>query len=219
MTDNNKHSGEAEKIEIKDGNGTEEVLSEAEELAKEIGEELDGPQEEAIEGTEDEIKADPEGDTGSGKAAEEPSEESKAAEAEAQESERYMRLMAEFQNYKKRVAKENADTRAYANKKIVTELLTVVDNFERALETTPADDIEGYEKGMAMIFEQLKTVLQNSGLKEIEAIGEEFDPAVHNAVMNEDSEEHESGKVSKVLQKGYTLNGKVIRPAMVAVAK
>lgn len=143
----------------------------------------------------------------------------KESDAVAQEKDRYMRLMAEFQNYKKRVANEKSDIHAYANEKIITELVEVLDNFERALENDPASDSEAYAKGMSMIFDQMKTVLVKAGLEEVEALGVEFDPTVHNAVMTEDSEEYESGKVSKVLQKGYTLNKKVIRPAMVTVTK
>ncbi|MBQ6622504.1 MAG: nucleotide exchange factor GrpE [Mogibacterium sp.] len=148
--------------------------------------------------------------------AEAPAEE-KTPEPE-KESERYMRLMAEFQNYKKRVAKEKSDIRSYANEEIIGELLAVLDNFERALANDPTADAEGYAKGMELIFTQMKTVLEKAGLAEVEALGEDFDPSKHNAVMTEDSEEYDSGKVSKVLQKGYSLNKKVIRPAMVAVA-
>lgn len=138
--------------------------------------------------------------------------------AEEQESERYMRLMAEFQNFKRRAAREKSDIHAYANEKIVGELLPVLDNFERALSTN-TEDIEGYAKGMELIFTQLKTALEHAGLEEIPALGEEFDPNVHNAVMTEDSEEHEDGHISKVLQKGYKLKDKVIRPSMVAVVR
>ena len=137
------------------------------------------------------------------------------AEPEEDENSRYLRLMAEFQNYKKRVAKEKQDLYSYANEKIVTELLAVVDNFERALQQEAGD--EGFKEGMELIFKQLGDVLEKSGLKEIEALGEDFDPNLHNAVMTEESEEYESGKVSGVLQKGYTLNGKVIRASMVKV--
>lgn len=138
--------------------------------------------------------------------------------AEEQESERYMRLMAEFQNFKRRAAREKADIHAYANEKIVSELLPVLDNFERALGTS-YDDMEGFAKGMELIFQQLSTALEHAGLAEIPALGEEFDPNVHNAVMTEDSEEHEDGHISKVLQKGYKLNDKVVRPSMVAVVR
>lgn len=150
----------------------------------------------------------------------ESSEESKAPEQseEEKESERYMRLMAEFQNFKKRAAKEKTDIHAYANEKLMNELLPVLDNFERALDTK-TDDVESYAKGMELIFQQMKTALENHGLKEIEALGADFDPNLHSAVMTEESDEYESGKVSKVLQKGYELNGRVIRPSMVAVVK
>lgn len=141
--------------------------------------------------------------------------EKKAADAE----DRYMRLMAEFQNYKKRVAREKQDIRSFANEKIVTELLQVIDSFERALENDPSADAEAYAKGMSLIYEQLKKALTDAGLEEIESLGEDFDPKLHNAVMTQESEEYESGKVVNVLQKGYKLNSKVIRPAMVAVSK
>ena len=148
--------------------------------------------------------------------------EDKAAEeekkAEEQESERYMRLMAEFQNFKRRAAREKSDIHAYANEKIIGELLPVLDNFERALDTK-SEDVEGYAKGMELIFTQLRTALEHAGLAEIPAMGEEFDPNVHNAVMTEDSEEIEDNHISKVRQKGYKLNDKVIRPSMVAVVR
>ena len=154
---------------------------------------------------------------------EEPAEESAAeTEAPAEAAEpaeaddaKYLRLLAEFQNYKKRTEKEKTDLYSYANEKIMTELLEVLDNFERALEQEAGD---GFKEGMELIFTQLTNVLTKAGLAEITALGEDFDPNVHNAVMAEETEEYESGKVSGVMQKGYTLNGKVIRPSMVKVA-
>ena len=139
--------------------------------------------------------------------------------ADEKDSERYLRLLAEFQNFKKRSAKEKSDIHAYANEKIIGDLLPILDNFERALASNAIDDPEAYAKGMSMIFEQMKTALEKAGLQEIEALGKEFNPNMHNAVVSEESDEHESGHVSKELQKGYTLNGKVVRPTMVAVAK
>jgi len=147
-------------------------------------------------------------------AAEEKKEE-KEAEPEEDGDAKYLRLMADFQNYKKRVEKEKKDLYSYANEKLVTELLAVLDNFERAL--AHEDSGDGFKEGMEMIFKQLMDVLEKSGLAEIAALGEDFDPNFHNAVMTEETEEYESGKVSGVLQKGYTLNGKVIRPSMVKV--
>lgn len=128
----------------------------------------------------------------------------------------YMRLMADFQNFKRRTEKEKSDIYAFANEKIVSELLNVIDNFERALLHGTAGD--SFAEGMNMIFKQLQGVLEQAGVKEIEALGLDFDPNFHNAVMTEDSTEYESGKVTEVLQKGYTLNSKVIRPSMVKVA-
>ena len=149
----------------------------------------------------------------------EASEEQQAAEEQKAPEEdsdaRYLRLMADFQNYKRRVEKEKSDLYSYANEKLVTELLDVLDNFERALGQGESGD--GFVEGMEMIFKQLLGVLEKSGLAEITALGEEFDPNFHNAVMTEETDEYESGKVSGVLQKGYTLNGKVIRPSMVKV--
>ena len=151
-------------------------------------------------------------ETGSGEA----EKAEKTEEAEEDANARYMRLLAEFQNYKKRVEKEKSGLYSYANEKIMTELLQVMDNFERALEQGESD---GFKEGMEMIFDQLGTVLAKEGLAEITALGEDFDPNIHNAVMTEETDEYESGKVSGVMQKGYTLNGRVIRPSMVKVAE
>lgn len=156
------------------------------------------------------------------KEAEEEAEAVDAADAPAEAAEedetlnaKYLRLMADFQNYKRRVEKEKSDIYAYANEKIVSELLNVIDNFERALQHECAD--ERYVEGMQMIFKQFAGVLEKAGLEEITAEGEDFDPNFHNAVMTEDNPEFGSGKVTEVLQKGYLLNKKVIRPSMVKV--
>lgn len=140
----------------------------------------------------------------------------KKKEPEEDGDARYLRLMADFQNYKKRIEKEKSDIYSYANEKLITEMLEVLDNFERALGQEESGD--SFKEGMEMIFKQLGNVLEKAGLAEITALGEEFDPNFHNAVMTEETEEYESGKVSGVMQKGYTLNGKVIRPSMVKVA-
>jgi molecular chaperone GrpE len=141
--------------------------------------------------------------------------EDKAADAEEDQNDKYIRLMADFQNYKRRVEKEKSEIYDYANQKILAELLTVLDNFERALAQDCAD--EAYEKGMSMIFKQFREVLEKSGLEEIEALGKDFDPNFHHAVMTDNNDDYESGQVTGVLQKGYKLHGKVVRPAMVKV--
>ena len=162
-------------------------------------------------GAEEQAKDKEEKENGAGEAP----EASEKKEPEEDGDTRYLRLMADFQNYKKRVEKEKTDLYSYANEKLITEMLDVIDNFERALEHDDGDD--GFKEGMERIFKQLSDVLEKAGLAEIPALGEEFDPNFHNAVMTEETEEYESGKVSGVMQKGYTLNGKVIRPSMVKV--
>ena len=142
-------------------------------------------------------------------------EEAPSAEEEALNT-KYLRLMADFQNYKRRTEKEKNDIYAFANEKIVSELLNVIDNFERALDA--GDSGDSFVEGMNLIFKQLQGVLEKAGVVEIEALGQDFDPNFHHAVLTEDSAEYESGKVTAVLQKGYLLNNQVIRPSMVKVA-
>lgn len=145
--------------------------------------------------------------------AEETPKEDKSADDDM--ANKYVRLMAEFQNYKKRVSKEKDDLRSYANENLVLSLLEVLDNFERALQHDTDD--EGFVTGMQMIFKQMLDKLNKAGLEEIQALGADFDPNFHNAVLTGDDPQYESGKVTDVMQKGYTLNGKVIRAAMVKV--
>ena len=210
----------AKHIHIGDGNAEEKEKAAAEEVTEEAAAEEAAAEAEAEEAKAEEKAGEKTGEQAGSEAEAEPEEKKEGAEAspEEQESERYMRLMAEFQNFKRRAAKEKSDIHAFANERIIGDLLPVMDNFERALETE-TDDIEAYAKGMQLIFEQMKTALEKAGLKEIEALGLDFDPNVHNAVMTDNTEEFENDKISKVLQKGYRLNDKVIRPSMVAVNK
>ena len=159
--------------------------------------------------------------------AEEPAAEEAKADAEGPDPKdkkieelnaKYMRLMADFQNQKKRFDKEKADIYQYANENIVKGLLDVLDNFERALDAAKDAD-PAFHDGMELIFKQLMGALEKAGVSEIQALGEDFDPNFHNAVMMEETDEYESNKVSGVMQKGYTLNSRVIRPAMVKVAQ
>lgn len=141
---------------------------------------------------------------------------SQKTEDEEDANTKFLRLMADFQNYRKRADKEKSDIYARANENIMLGLLTVIDNFERAIEHESKD--EKYAEGMQLIFKQLIDVLKSSGLEEIKALDEDFDPNIHNAVMTCDSDEHESGKVVEVLQKGYLLNGRLLRASMVKVS-
>lgn len=174
---------------------------------------------------EEQLKEEPEVEEQEAKdtseASAESSEEKEKTGEEAKEDEdlntKYLRLMADFQNYKKRTEKQKSEIHAYANEKIVLKLIEVMDNFERALGADASEE-NSFKEGIEMIFKQLSDVLTDAGVKEIEAESTVFDPNFHNAVMMEDTDKVESGMVSEVLQKGYTLNGKVIRPAMVKVA-
>ena len=141
---------------------------------------------------------------------------SQKTEDEEDANTKFLRLMADFQNYRKRTDKEKSEIYARANENIMLGLLTVIDNFERAIEHESKD--EKYAEGMQLIFKQLIDVLKSSGLEEIKALDEDFDPNIHNAVMTCDSDEHESGKVVEVLQKGYLLNGRLLRASMVKVS-
>ena len=141
---------------------------------------------------------------------------SQKMEDEEDANTKFLRLMADFQNYRKRTDKEKSEIYARANENIMLGLLTVIDNFERAIEHESKD--EKYAEGMQLIFKQLIDVLKASGLEEIKALDEDFDPNIHNAVMTCDSDEHESGKVVEVLQKGYLLNGRLLRASMVKVS-
>ena len=138
-------------------------------------------------------------------------------EEEAAET-KYLRLMADFQNYKRRVEKEKSDIYAFANEKIVLELLDVIDNMERAL-SHQGEEESNILDGISKVYKQLQGVLEKNGLEEIEALGKDFDPNFHNTVMTESSKEFDPGKVSLVMQKGYILNKKVIRHSMVKVAE
>lgn len=129
-----------------------------------------------------------------------------------------LRLQADFVNYKKRTEKEKDSLVNYGIESIVCELLPILDNFERAMESEEKKE-NGFYKGIEMIQGQLIEVLHNNGIKEIESLNKPFDPNYHHAVLMEDSEDWEEGIILGVLQKGYMLNDKVIRPSMVKVAK
>ena len=131
---------------------------------------------------------------------------------------KYMRLAADFQNQKKRFEKEKSDLYMYAGEDIIKKILDVMDNFDRAIDMGGDADPK-FKEGMELIFKQLMGVLEKAGVTEIQALGEEFDPNFHNAVMMEDTDEYESNKVSGVIQKGYMMKSKVLRPSMVKVAK
>lgn len=132
---------------------------------------------------------------------------------------RWLRAQADFENYRKRTNKEKADARKYRAQDLASDMLDILDNFKRALDVeTASEDGAALKKGMVMVLNKLESALKKEGVEEIDSLGKPFDPNFHQAVMQEESKEHESGTVIQVLQAGYTLNGRVIRPAMVKVS-
>ena len=131
-----------------------------------------------------------------------------------------MRQMAEFENFRKRTEKEKSAMFETGAKSVIEKILPVVDNFERGLASVPEEEKDSpFADGMNMIYRQLMTELDNMGVKPIEAVGQEFNPDLHNAVMQVESQEFESGVIAQELQKGYTYHDSVVRHSMVAVAQ
>ncbi len=129
---------------------------------------------------------------------------------------RLQRLQADFANYKKRVAKEKSNLNIKVKIELIAELLPVIDNFERALATAETSD---FKQGVDMIYRQIMDMLKNEGVEVIPTTGEPFDHNLHEAIMQVEDSEYESGIIVEELQKGYILDGKAIRPAMVKVAQ
>jgi len=144
----------------------------------------------------------------------------KAKEEAAENYDRLLRVSADFENYKKRVAKEKADLMRYGNEELIRELLPVIDNMERALAHDQTSSNEkGLLEGIRMTLEQFLRILEKFGVTPITAVGEPFDPAKHEAVMEQATDEVEPGCVAVELQRGYILNDRLLRPAKVVVAK
>ena len=133
---------------------------------------------------------------------------------------RVLRQMAEFENFRKRTTKEKEQMFSMGEKNVIEKILPVVDNVERGLATIPEEE-KGtpVASGMEMIYKQLTKVLEDLGVKPIEAVGKEFDPNFHNAVMQVESEEYESGVVAQEFIRGYMYRDQVIRHSMVGVAQ
>ena len=131
-------------------------------------------------------------------------------------NDKYIRLFAEYDNFRKRTAKEKIGIYQDASVQCIDKLLPVIDSFERSLEADCSD--ENFKNGMQMIWVQMKDFLTKMNVTEIEALGAEFDPNVHNAIQQLDGTDYASNHVCQVFQKGYMLGDKLIRPAMVAVA-
>ena len=152
------------------------------------------------------------------KAAKQNKQEEAYKEQITQLEDRVMRQMAEFENFRKRTDREKQTMFEMGAKSVIEKILPVVDNFERGFATLdPSDENDAFVDGMRMVYKQLMTELENMGVKPIEAVGQEFDPNLHNAVMQMESDEYESGFVAQELLKGYTYHDTVVRYSMVAV--
>lgn len=166
--------------------------------------------EEAVEETAEEVTETAE------EAAPEVTEEEKLQQALKEQEDKYLRLLAEYDNYRKRSQKEKENAWTTAKADTIKELLPVYDNLERALKQETTD--EAYAKGVQMTMQQLRTVLEKLGVEEIPAQGETFDPNFHNAVMHMEDEAMGENIVAEVFQAGFKMGEKVIRHAMVKVA-
>ena len=135
-----------------------------------------------------------------------------------QSEDKYLRLYAEFENFKRRKNKEIETNNVYKSQKVITEILPSLDNLERALQVeSDNEEIKSLLKGVEMVYEGLLNVLKSEGVELIETENAQFDPNYHNAVMQEEDSEKESGAILDTFQKGYKLKDRVIRPAMVKV--
>ena len=228
------NAGEAKTESAADGAGIEDAPEE-----NTVSEET--PEEKAASEGSEEIDADP-GETAGQEASEEeqaedrePEEESdkvglfggkklkkeleKKAEQISELTDRNMRLMAEFDNYRKRTEKEKAAMYGMGAKDVVEKILPVIDNFERGFSLVAEEDMEDpFTQGMEKIYKQFLTVLEGLGVTPIEAVGKEFDPNYHNAVMHVDDENYGENIVVEEFQKGYLYKDSVVRHSMVKVA-
>ena len=231
------------KMNEQPGTEPEEIMDEtAEKAADETAEKAAG---ETAAETADETVEETMDEAGAEEAAEETSDSESNAESNAEKSaeepeaqapagskekafqdkvaaleDKVKRQMAEFDNFRKRTAKEKEQMFSMGEKNVIEKMLPVVDNFERGLAAVPENEKDSaIVSGMEMVYKQLMKQLEDLGVKPIEAVGKEFDPNFHNAVMQVESDEYESGVVAQELQKGYMYHDTVIRHAMVGVVQ
>ena len=169
------------------------------------------------------------GSDGDGVASADLTKELEAAKAQSAEYlEGWQRARAEFANYKRRVEKEQSEANQNATSRVIGRFVDVLDDFNRAIQDRPADAGEAaanaaalaqWAAGVTLIQRKLQTILDAEGVERIKAEGQSFDPALHEAVTHEDSPEHQPGQIIAVLRQGYRIGDKIIRPALVRVAK
>ena len=206
----------AEDKEKKEEFSTEEAVKEAVEKAEEMAAEATEKPKDSEEkaSTEDSVKEEKEGKKPFKK---KEKKKDKRDEQIEQLNDKVMRQMAEFENFRRRTDQEKAQMFGNGQKAIVEKILPVVDNFERGLATVE-EGADPFADGMLMIYKQLLTTLEEAGVKPIEAVGQEFNPDFHNAVMHVDDEEVGENIIVEEFQKGYMMNDTVVRHSMVKVA-
>ena len=219
MSENEKEVIDEETASASEETQTEENVSKEAEAANEQKENVEAKTEESAE---KEQSAEEEKEEG-GKLKNFKKKDKKLEALENQKKEledKVMRQMAEFENYRKRTEKEKATMFEMGAKSVIEKMLPVVDNFERGLASVPQENqTDPIYEGMNLIYKQLMGELDKLGVKPIEALGQEFNPDLHNAVMQVESEEFEEGIVAQELQKGYMYRDSVVRHSMVAVAQ
>lgn len=138
----------------------------------------------------------------------------------AENYDKYVRSAAEFDNYRKRSVREKADAIKYGNEDLLRDILPLVDNLDRAMDhASSSDDFEAFKQGLKMLHEQLMCCLKKHGVEMIDTSGKDFDPNVHEAMLSVESDKHEASKIVSEFERGYLLNGRLLRPAKVCVCK
>jgi molecular chaperone GrpE len=171
-------------------------------------------------GDDEALPNDPKGSAPDGSAAPEQHPETAALQRERDDYyDRLLRKTAEFDNYRRRVERERREHADEAIVSVLLELLSVVDDFDRALKVEAGEGAAAYRKGIELIHAKLHDMLRKQGVRPIVALGADFDPNLHQAVMHESSPVHREGEVTGELQRGYTIGDRLLRPAMVKVAK
>ena len=133
---------------------------------------------------------------------------------------KYVRAVAELDNYKKRAVREKADAIRYGNENLLRDILPLVDNMDRAMEhACNSEDFNAFREGLKMLQQQLLSCLQKHGVEQIEAVGKDFDPHVHEAMLQVESKEHDESKVVGEFERGYLLNGRLLSPSKVSVCR
>lgn len=223
MADQEKDIEESRQKEASEAEETAETIEEnAEETIKEC--EAEATDEAAEEAAEEAPEGEDPKSWTEKRAAKKQAKQDKKADAYKEQIEqledKVKRQLAEFENFRNRTEKEKTAMFETGAKSVIEKMLPVVDNFERGLATVPEEKKEDpFVDGMNRVYKQLLTELENIGVKPIEAVGKEFDPNLHNAVMQVASEEYESGVVAQELQRGYTYRDSVVRHSMVAVTE